>query len=207
MYTIICEPVHAVSCDYDINKPTTKTKMEKIDILQFMEEIRKYPVIWNKFSSEFKNKYLKCNACKAVGDVIKISPELAEKKYVNIRTVYRRFLKKDALGSRRVDDPQRAMYAQLAWLKPYIKQKKSFTNLSSLDDENVQFVVPSQRSDIDNFNLDGDAETTTFSETIDDLNDDDAFNATNEESIGEEIVVSSSNMLTTQTTINSSSVS
>ena len=148
---------------------------------------------------------------KAVGDMFKISPELAENKYVNIRTVCGRFLKKDASGSGREDDPRRAMYAQLAWLKPYIKQNNTFTNLSSLDDENVQFVVPSQRSDVDNFNLDGDAETTNISETIDDLNDDDAFNVTmaysNEEIIGEEIVVSSSNMLTTQTTINSSSAS
>ena len=99
MCTIICESLHVVNCDYDINKPTTKTKMENIDILQFIEEIRKYPVTWNKCSSELKNKHLKCNAFKAVGDIFKISPELAEKKYVNIRTVYGRFLKKDASGS------------------------------------------------------------------------------------------------------------
>ena len=40
-----------------------------------MEEIRLFPVIWNKFMTEFKNKHKKVNAFKEVGEKFGLSAE------------------------------------------------------------------------------------------------------------------------------------
>ena len=64
--------------------------MEDINEGQFMEEIRLYPVIWNKFMTEFKNKHKKVNAFKEVGEKFNLSAEHSEKKYSSIRTMFGR---------------------------------------------------------------------------------------------------------------------
>ena len=55
--------------------------MEPINDGLFMEEIRHYPVIWNKFATSFKNKHKKVNAFKEIGEKFGLSPEESEKKY------------------------------------------------------------------------------------------------------------------------------
>ena len=66
-------------------------KMEgEIDTEQFMEEIRKYDCLFNRFSKEFKDKFKKINAWSKVGEVFSISPAAAEKKFRNVRTAYGR---------------------------------------------------------------------------------------------------------------------
>ena len=70
-------------------------KMEgEIDTEQFMEEIRKYDCLFNRFSKEFKDKLKKINAWSKVGEVVSISPAATEKKFRNVRTAYGRYLKR-----------------------------------------------------------------------------------------------------------------
>ena len=66
-------------------------KMEG-EIEQFMEEVRKYDWLFNRFSKEFKDKFKKINAWSKVGEVFSISPAAAEKKFRNARTAYGRYL-------------------------------------------------------------------------------------------------------------------
>ena len=103
-------------------------KPKEIDDLVFMEEIRNYPVIWNRFTSDFKNKYKKRNAYEAVAAVFSLSAEETERKYNNIRTVYGRYIKRQASGSGREDDINKDIYDKLEWLKPFIKSKGTVTN-------------------------------------------------------------------------------
>ena len=48
---------------------------------QFMEEIQKYPVLYDKFSKDFKGKYKKQNAWKSVASTFSTTPQEVEKKY------------------------------------------------------------------------------------------------------------------------------
>ena len=56
----------------------------EIDTEQFMEEIRKYDCLFNRFSKEFKDKFKKINAWSKVGEVFSIYPAAAEKKFRNV---------------------------------------------------------------------------------------------------------------------------
>ena len=67
--------------------------MAEVDV-NFMEEIRPFPVIWNRYAPDFKNKHKKVNAFQSVGENFGMSAEEAEKKYNSIRTM---FLKKNPL--------------------------------------------------------------------------------------------------------------
>ena len=60
----------------------------EIDTEQFMEEIRKYDCLFNRFSKEFKDKIKKINALSKVGRLFSISSAAAEKKFRNVRTAY-----------------------------------------------------------------------------------------------------------------------
>ena len=66
----------------------------EIDTEQFMEEIRKYDSLFNRFSKEFKDKLKKINAWSKVGEVFSISPAAAEKKFRNVRTTLGHYLKR-----------------------------------------------------------------------------------------------------------------
>ena len=60
----------------------------EIDTEQFMEEIRKYDCLFNRFSKEFKDKFKEINAWSKVSEVFSISPAAAEKRFRDVRTVY-----------------------------------------------------------------------------------------------------------------------
>ncbi|KAK2548492.1 hypothetical protein P5673_031273 [Acropora cervicornis] len=53
----------------------------EIDTEQFMEEIRKYDRLFNRFSKEFKDKFKEINAWSKVSEVFSISPAAAEKTF------------------------------------------------------------------------------------------------------------------------------
>ena len=72
--------------------------MEGINEGHFMEEIRLFPVIWNKFMIAFKNKNKKVNAFKEVGEKFGLSAENSEKKYSSIRTMFGRYMRKKTVG-------------------------------------------------------------------------------------------------------------
>ena len=54
----------------------------------FMEEVQKHESLYNTFSKDYKNKYVKVNYWKKIGENFAISPEQAENK--NTKTSERR---------------------------------------------------------------------------------------------------------------------
>ena len=63
----------------------------------FMEEEQKYPAIYNKFSTDYKNKFIRMNIWKAIGKKFSLDAAEAEKKYKNVRTTFGRYLRKKSL--------------------------------------------------------------------------------------------------------------
>ena len=95
----------------------------EIDTEQFMEEIRKYDCLFNRFSKEFKDKLKKINAWSKVGEVFSISPAAAEKKFRNVRTAYGCYLKRRKsvpCGSGRDAVPIPREFVHLEWLSVHI---------------------------------------------------------------------------------------
>ena len=62
-----------------------------------MEEVQKYPAIYNKFSTDYKNKFIRMNIWKAIGKKFSLDAAEAEKKYKNVRTTFGRYLRKKSL--------------------------------------------------------------------------------------------------------------
>ena len=48
----------------------------------FMEEVQKYESLHNKFSKDYKNKYVRVNNWEKIGENFAISPEQAKKKKI-----------------------------------------------------------------------------------------------------------------------------
>uniref|UniRef100_A0A1X7VAV1 MADF domain-containing protein n=1 Tax=Amphimedon queenslandica TaxID=400682 RepID=A0A1X7VAV1_AMPQE len=70
---------------------------------EYMEEIQKYTVLYDKFSRDFKDKYKKQNAWSAIATTFGVTPEEAEKRYKSIRTSFGRYLKKRKLRQQDLD--------------------------------------------------------------------------------------------------------
>ena len=105
----------------------------------FMEEVQKYNCIYNKYSKDFKNKFIKINCWKKIGEKFCISPEEAEKKYKYIRTGYGRWLKRKKSvpsGSGRDAVPRPPPeYENLGWLADHIRtQHSSISNLQKQEE-------------------------------------------------------------------------
>ena len=112
--------------------------MEGINEGHFMEEIRLFPVIWNKFMTEFKNKHKKVNAFKEVGEKFSLSAENSEKKYSSIRTMFGRYMRKKPSGTGSgKKTPQDTFYESLARLKPFIKMKTTISNFRYVDEDEM----------------------------------------------------------------------
>ena len=45
-----------------------------------MEEVQKYPAIYNKFSTDYKKKFIRMNIWKAIGEKFGLDAAEAEKK-------------------------------------------------------------------------------------------------------------------------------
>ena len=101
----------------------------------FMEEVQKYPAIYNKFSTDYKNKFIRMNIWKAIGKKFGLDMAEAEKKYKNVRSTYGRYLRKKKSfpsGSDAVPSP--AEFSNLDWLSNHINQRPStVTNVQSRD--------------------------------------------------------------------------
>ena len=48
----------------------------------FMEEVQKHKSLHNKFSKDYKNKYVRVNNWEKIGENFAISPEQAKKKKI-----------------------------------------------------------------------------------------------------------------------------
>ena len=64
------------------------------DNFDFMEEVQKYDYIYNKYSCDYKNKFMKYNCWQTIVSKFDLTPKDAEKTFQNIRTAYRRHVKK-----------------------------------------------------------------------------------------------------------------
>ena len=50
-----------------------------------MEEVQRYECIYGKFSKDFKNKYIRLNSWKAIGEKFGLDAPKAERRYKNCR--------------------------------------------------------------------------------------------------------------------------
>ena len=55
------------------------------DTSLFMEEVQKYPAIYNTFCKDYKNKFTRMNIWKAIGEKFGLDAAEAEKRYKNVR--------------------------------------------------------------------------------------------------------------------------
>ena len=89
----------------------------------FMEEVQKYPAIYNKVCKDYKNKFIVMNIWKKVGEKFGLDATEAEKKYKNVRNAYGRYLRKKKSapsGSGRDAVPSPAEFSNLDWLANHI---------------------------------------------------------------------------------------
>ena len=103
-----------------------------------MEEVQKYPAIYNKFSTDYKHKFRRMNIWKAIGEKFGLDAAEAEKKYKNVRTVYGQHLRKKKSvpsGSGHDAVPSLAEFSNLDWSSNHINQLPStVTNVQSRDE-------------------------------------------------------------------------
>ena len=66
----------------------------EVNVVFFMEEVQKYDCLYNKYNKSYKDKYIKINCWTKIGEKFDMSAADAEKKFKNVRTGYRRYLKK-----------------------------------------------------------------------------------------------------------------
>nr|XP_047139985.1 uncharacterized protein LOC124815372 [Hydra vulgaris] len=93
-----------------------------------MQEVQKYPVLYDKFNAEFKNNIMKKNALADIGVLFGLTEQECESKHKNIRSAYGRFLRKKKsipLGSGRIISKE---YDFLQWLNVYIDHRDTTTN-------------------------------------------------------------------------------
>ena len=104
--------------------------------MAFLEEIRKYDCLYNRFNKDFKNKFQKYNCWIKVGEKYDMTPEDCEKKFRNLRTSYGRMLRKRKAipsGSGRETATTDESF-KLDWLSNTIVHRKTVTNFSLEDD-------------------------------------------------------------------------
>ena len=96
----------------------------------FMQEVQKYPVLYNNFDTEFKNNIIKKSAWTAIGVLFGLTDQECESKYKSIRSAYGRFLrrkKSTPSGSGRIFISKE--YDFLQWLNIYIDHRDTTTNV------------------------------------------------------------------------------
>eukprot|EP00112_Aurelia_sp_Birch-Aquarium-sp1_P003159 Seg1353.6 transcript_id=Seg1353.6/GoldUCD/mRNA.D3Y31 product="hypothetical protein" protein_id=Seg1353.6/GoldUCD/D3Y31 len=102
---------------------------------------------------QYKNKFVRLNCWRKIGEKFGIEPAEAEKKYKNVRTVYGRYLKKGKSvpsgSGRDAVQPPPAEFANLEWLGTYISQRgDTITNMPSsvFLDESMDETEPQEES-------------------------------------------------------------
>ena len=57
----------------------------EVNVVFFMEEMQKYDCLYNKYSKSYKDKYIKINDWKKIGEKFDMSAADAEKKFENVK--------------------------------------------------------------------------------------------------------------------------
>ena len=100
----------------------------------FMEGVHWYECTYKKFSKDYKNKYVRLNSWKAIGE--------AEKRCKNCRTSYGRYLKKlnsvpSVSGRNAIPTP--AKFANLEWLNNHINHRaETVTNIAAVPSDSKE---------------------------------------------------------------------
>ena len=56
------------------------SRKHEVKYVTLIEEVQKYPAIYNKFSTDYKNKFIRMNIWKAIGEKFGLDAAEAEKK-------------------------------------------------------------------------------------------------------------------------------
>ena len=100
----------------------------------FMEIVRTFPILYDRFSKDFKDKHKKNNGWNQVAKATQIPVEECIKTYKNIRTNYVRHMKKrKPSGSGRTSEDNVNSLCNFQWLDTFIEHRKTFTNLSDTE--------------------------------------------------------------------------
>ena len=81
------------------NEPQPCTKSIR-NTQEYMEEIQKYPVLYDKFSKDFKDKYKKQNAWSAIATTFGVTPEEAEKIQIDQNKLWKILKKEENFANR-----------------------------------------------------------------------------------------------------------
>ena len=109
----------------------------------FVEEIQKCECLYNKLCKDYKNKFIRLNCWKKIGEKFQVTPDEAEKKYKYIRTSYGRWLKKRKSvpsGSGRDAIPKvPPEFENLDWLSNHINHKHvAISNLPTQEVSDIE---------------------------------------------------------------------
>ena len=129
-------------CCYCTNITGKKMAAFNEESLAFLEEVRKYECLYNKFNKDFKNKFKKYNCWVEISEKCGMSAEDCEKKFRNLRSSCGRMLRKrkfvpSGSGREAVSDEG----VQLDW----------FSNTIDYENENIEneVVLDQVKSDED----------------------------------------------------------
>ena len=118
---------------------------------QLMDEIQRYPAIYDKFSEAFRNKFTKLNAWKSIAETLKMNAEDAERRYTSIRSAFGRYLKKlksVKSGSGRSAVPTNKEMEGYMWLATHISHRATTCNLETVEDSESDSTVAFSENDV-----------------------------------------------------------
>ena len=108
----------------------------------FMEEVQRYKCIYDKFSKDYKNKYIRLNSWKAIGEKFGLDAPEGGRRYKNCRTSCGRYLKKRKTvpsGSGRNAGPTPAECANLERLNNHINHRaETVTNIAAVPSDSEE---------------------------------------------------------------------
>lgn len=128
-------------------------KSQNGDDMAFMEIIKEFPSIYNRSSSQFKDKNLKINAWKEIASLHnELDVNTCKQRYESIRTTFSRYLKKCKPPSGSGSDVVvlEPKYEHLRWLCSFIKSRSTSSNIPvkqlNFPDDNTS--EPEQMNDV-----------------------------------------------------------
>lgn len=133
---------------------------------EFMETVRTYRVLFDKGCTDFKNQVMKSNAWKQVSEKAGMDPQLARKRYDNIRSSFGRYIRtlKPPSGSGRDAIVLDQKFEYLRWLMPYIKHREQASSNINMNLKKHSDSDPADRDG--NFTEEDVANITTSSSTV-----------------------------------------
>ncbi|XP_065647963.1 uncharacterized protein LOC136077633 [Hydra vulgaris] len=117
----------------------THVSEKVISKANFMNEVQKYPVLYDKFDKEFKDKFKKKNAWEEVGRLSNLTANQAEEKYKSIRSSYGRWLKaKKNIPSGSGSNSVPPQFLHLDWLNTFIEHRETTSNICLPSDSKLE---------------------------------------------------------------------